>query len=233
MDDSTITWIKIVGFIIAYLIYQVFRYISDKEEIVDITPDLPISFGYKTAWIAVKTDNKYKVAELLGLKKLRKANWDSALRLIRGKVDTCFVSPPIDGWVLVIQVIDSEEKTKKRLSILSSAFGEAQYFCTHRVPEAHTWILAKDGTIVRAYEYVGERGENTFVEGEPTEFEKQYNLINTFSEEAKDDDYLDNPTLFVPNENFVMQIAENWSINPYTLGEREGLEADLGLIGKL
>lgn len=28
-------------------------------------PDVPIDFGYKTVWIAVKTDNKEKIAEIL------------------------------------------------------------------------------------------------------------------------------------------------------------------------
>lgn len=87
------------------------------------------------------------------------------------------------------------------------------------------------GKIVRAYCFLGESGENLIVEGEPTDFEKEYKLINTLSKEAQNDKYFEREDLFYPDEEFVMKVAENWSINPQTLEERKDVKNELGIIG--
>ena len=41
----------------------------------ETTPDSPVNFGYKFAWMAVKTENNQKVSELLKLKRTSACNW--------------------------------------------------------------------------------------------------------------------------------------------------------------
>ena len=125
-----------------------------------------------------------------------------------------FITPQIGDWILAIgegiPAGDSEEsvrEVKEILEKLSKEFAEAQFFCTHRVVEFHCWIKAENGIVKRVYSYLGERGENIAIEGEPTEAESNYNLINTFSEEAKQDDYYDREDLEYPDEELVMEIA--------------------------
>jgi hypothetical protein len=50
------------------------------------------------------------------------------------------------------------------------------------------------------------------VEGEPTEFEKSFKLINTFSRESKDPQYLEDTNLVYPDEQFVMKLADNGAL---------------------
>ena len=197
-----------------------------------MVPDKPIGFGYKNKWIAVKSNDKEKVATFLNLKNIQKSNWESGLKF--GYEKGMFVTPEIKGWILVlgIDISDLEtNNTKELLQRISKEFGECQIFLTHRIVEYHFWGLARNGKIERLYSYVGESGENLIVEGEPTEIEKRYNLVNTFSVEAKNDEYLEREDIEIPDEEIVMKIAEDWSINPTKIKEYQDIEG-IGLIGK-
>ena len=55
--------------------------------------------------------------------------------------------------------------------------------------------------------------------------------LNTFSEEAKQDDYYDRKELEYPDERLVVEIAEKWSINPSTIEERDDTKG-FGLVGQ-
>ncbi|MBN1982735.1 MAG: hypothetical protein JW795_14475, partial [Chitinivibrionales bacterium] len=210
--------------------------IKNENNVIDTTEDKPIGFGYKSKWIAVRTNDKNKTAELLNLKNIQKANWNSGLE--NAYNNSVFITPQIGDWILAVgeglPAGDSEESVKEIKSILekiSKEFGEAQFFCTHRIVEFHSWMKAENGIVKRVYSYLGESGINVSIEGEPTEAEKGYNLINTFSEEAKQDTYYDREDLKYPDEEFVMEIAEKWSINPTKIEERNDIKG-LGLLGK-
>lgn len=127
---------------------------------------------------------------------------------------------------------ESLEKLEKVLNELSSEFGEAQFFGTHRVVEYHNWMKSVNGKMKRIYSYVGESMENIKVFGNLTESEKGLNLFNSLSEEAKSDEYFDREDLDYADEKLVMKIAENWSINPTKLTERTDIKNELGIIGK-
>ena len=66
---------------------------------VSILPDNPIGFGYKSRWIAVKSGNQVSVANALELINVQKCNWESGF--YAGPKNSVFLSPPIDGWVLI------------------------------------------------------------------------------------------------------------------------------------
>lgn len=239
----------IIGFLLGFFIFWYFSKKKPKSVLSDThlpsanaidqtVPDHPIGFGYKSMWYAIKTEDKHKVANLLDIKNIEPCNWQVGIQMAYG--GSVFVTPAIDGWTLVcsteLPAGDSEASVntvKKNLVKLSSAFGEAQFFCTHRVVEFHCWMKAKDGKVERVYSYLGESGQNITVEGEPTEFEKKFNLANTFSEAAKDESYFEREDLVWADESLVMQVASNWSVDPSNLEERSDLESGLGLLGAI
>jgi hypothetical protein len=202
--------------------------------------DTPISFGYKCMWIAVKTNNKEKVAEILGLKETHPENWKKGIE--EAYNDKVFITPQIGEWTLVVgyglagknskNELDEANSYKDKINKLSKEFGEAQFFATHRVTEYHLWAKSLSGQTVRIYSYVGEKGENILIEGQPTTVENKYKLVNTFSKEAKDEKYFDRNDLVVPDEELVMKIAANWSVDPSTLEGRKDIKPGLGIIGQ-
>jgi hypothetical protein len=198
--------------------------------------DLPISFGYKTMWFAIKTNDHKKLEEILGIKNIKKTNWETGIEHSHEK--GVFITPNIGEWIIVtgcsLPSADSKiniEQIVAILNTLSNEFGDAHYFCTHRVVELHAWVKSINGQIQRVYSYVGESGENIVIKGNPTTIEKQYLLINTFSPESKRNDYYDNEDLVYPDEELVMKIAENWSVNPTTIDNRTDIKGS-GSIGK-
>lgn len=208
---------------------------KNKNDISQLEDD-PIGFGYKTTWFAIKTNNQEQVANFLNLKDLKKANWKSGLDNSYNK--QIFITPNIDNWILVVgnslpsgDSDESIEKVKLLLEKLSREFGEAQFFSTHRVVEFHCWIKATNGAVDRIYSYLGESGENIEVSGKATNIEKKYNLINYLSPEAQQDSYIEREDLIYPDEELVMTIAGDWSINPTTLDDRRDIKG-LGLLGR-
>ncbi|MBC7949768.1 MAG: hypothetical protein H7Y42_17925 [Chitinophagaceae bacterium] len=243
MANSKMT-IVIIG--VAIIVIAVLVFIRNKprnqgpipKETVDQTvPDFPVGFGYKCMWFAVKTSDQQKIVTLFKIKNSSKCNWKVGID--KAYTGSVFITPTIDGWTLAcglgLSTGESKEgidEVKQILRILSKEFGEAQFFCTQRVVEYHCWIRATTGQVTRVYSYLGEQGENIAIEGEPTEIEKQYRLVNTFSDEAKDEKYFGNKDLVTPDEEFIMKVAEHWSIDPTQLGNRKDLPLSLGLIGQ-
>lgn len=205
---------------------------------VDCTvPDSPIGFGYKCMWFAVKTHNGDRLAEILKLKNISECNWRAGIDKAYG--GSVFITPAIDDWTLACgwglphgDSKDGISEVKRILHALSKEFGEAQFFCTHRVTEYHCWIKAKDGQIERLYSYLGESGENILIEGEPSPFERTIKLANTFSEEAKSEKYFEQEDIVWADEDLVMKVAEHWSIDPSQLDNRKDIPPGLGLLGE-
>ena len=225
---SIIIWV-IVFLLIVPLINKGFGQLKAQSN-----SDTPVGFGYKIMWIAVKTDSQELVAQTVGLKKTKPSNWKNGID--KAYEDAIFITPAIDNWTLIVGMglptgdsKESIDQVSDLLNRLSKQFGEAQFFCTHRVVEYHCWIKSTNGKIDRIYSYLGESGENIVIKGQPTEIEKKYNLIDTFSEEAENNDYFDKEDLVFPDEQLVMTIAGNWSIDPTLLDKRTDIKG-LGLI---
>ena len=209
---------------------------KSKSQTNQVEIDSAVSFGYKTVWFAVKTNNKKRISEILKLKNSKECNWK--VGIAESYNNSIYITPQIKEWTLVcgMSLLNGNDKEniifiKKTIKEFSEEFGEAQFFGSHRVTEYQSWMKAINGKVVRAYCYLGESGENLIVEGEPTNFEKKYNLINTLSKEAQNDKYFEREDLFYPDEEFVMEVAENWSINPQTLEKRKDIKSELGIIG--
>ena len=188
-------------------------------------------------WFAVKTDDNHKLVRSLRLTNISDCNWQVGIdKAYNGSV---FVTPTIDGWTLACgfglpngDTKESIEEVKNILQSLSKEFGEAQFFCTHRVTEYHCWIKASNGQVERVYSYLGESGENILIEGKPTEFELTLKLANTFSEEAQDDNYFEREDIVWADEELVMKVAEHWSIDPSQLQTRQDISPSIGILGQ-
>lgn len=182
-----------------------------------------VSFGYKCAWLAIKSEDPQAVIETLDLQNVRLPGWKQGVAAAyAGEV---FVTPPLNGWVLAasISLLDIADKTRPDkplplIELLATRFPDVQYFGTHRIVEYHAWLRAIDGKIVRSFAYLGERSEVLCDEGECTAEEKALGLI-----------YDDSRS---PDEEDVMQLAGAWSINPQTLGDL-ALEKSFGSVGSL
>lgn len=237
--------ILIIFGIVAFIAFSVWyakrngataEYKSETKKILT-EQDKPIDFGYKIVWIAVKTDNKSELLKILGLKTSKPSNWKSGIE--NAYENSVFITPQIGEWTLAVGMglplgdsQESIEKLEKVLNELSSEFGEAQFFGTHMVVEYHNWMKSVNGKMERVYSYVGESMENIKVYGEPTEPERNLNLFNSLSEEAKSDEYYDREDLDYADEELVMKIAEYWSVNPTKLTERTDIKNELGILGK-
>lgn len=198
--------------------------------------DPPISFGANRLWMAIRTTDQQQIAQLLELENLHPATWYEGLEERSPAEGGIFVTPPIDGWILVTgwgfmadTLTETVEIGKKLITQFSTKFGEAQYFCTHTRADYHCWMLSLDGSIERAYAWLGEEGENLIAEGDPTAAEPKH-LVNTLSAEAQEDNYFAQEDLIYPNLDLVLYIASKWSLNPATLNKRTDIRG-MGLFG--
>lgn len=171
-----------------------------------------VGFGYKCAWLAVRASDPRAVTSGLGITDLTSVSWTAGVEAAYAANDRfVFVTPSIDGWVLVAGVslfgLAGSLKTDtaklpdeiRRLSAKLST--EIQYFATHRVSDAHQWVSADKGVLLRAFS-TGD-GDVDFDLGAQTPAEKQV---------AADSARVD--------EDSVLRIAGRWSVNPATLDGR-------------
>lgn len=168
-----------------------------------------VCFGYKHCWIAVKSDDMKKVAAALGIKNPKEADWETGVE--KSYQNHIFVTPPIGQWILAAGC----QVSAPELESLSRTFGEAQSFGAHRGSDCHFWSKAVGGKIVRGFAVAD--GEVT-EQGEPTPIERD--LI----------DFDDEDFFLSIDEDTVMQVAADWSVDPMDLESREGI-AVTGLLG--
>ncbi|QDV51852.1 hypothetical protein [Gimesia fumaroli] len=206
---------------------------------IDSTPDSPVGFGYKISWLAIKTPDAKTVLDTLHIENVQPANWNTGV--IAAYNGHTFISPPINGWVLVVSYHLPElgkepepDGLTPLLTILSQEFGEVQYFGTHRVVEYHAWSRYINGSEIRAFAYLGESDEILANRGADTEEEEElgYEYFDPDSPDADSDSYWEREDLCYPDETHVMEVAGLWSVNPTALEDLE-LPNSAGWIGNL
>lgn len=197
-----------------------------------LTP--PMTFGFKTAWFAIRSEEVKAVARALQLQNVRPAGWNYGIwHSIETDDYSIFVTPPIKGWILAVGVpvlYEADDHATERMVELSRQFGEAQLFASMRVSSAYVWARARNGNLLRRfYEADGERQES----GEPADEEKAMglNFFNFASPESKEPGYWDRKDLVYLGEEHVLQMAARWSVDPSKL-DQMGLGPAMGLIGE-
>lgn len=195
-----------------------------------LVPDRPIAIGYKCSWFAVRDTNVQELAALFGLSQVQACNW--ACGLEAASKDSVFISPPIQGWRLVLGrqlPFAATEEVAALLTRASHLAEEAQFFATHRVVEFHCWMKAQAGTLVRAYAYLGDHNEVTQDIG-PRTTDEPDGLLTTATLALLEEDEDLMPVY--PDEELVMTIAAAWSIDPNAPTLDNELPA-LGVLGTI
>src|SRR5262245_3753617 len=131
----------------------------------DRTPDKPQSFGWKILWFAVRASDPASVLDALEFGPGTQANWASGLWAAYDyDVEWVFVSPPVDGWVLVVggslgqpvalgapPLGDSGRKFDVLFFRLMKRFDDVQYFGSHRIVSLAAWARALKGKPIRIF----------------------------------------------------------------------------------
>ena len=195
----------------------------------------PESFGYKIAWLAVRTDDPEKVLSVLAdVRDIQRANWQSGIAWAyragaTGGDNFVFVSPPVNGWVFVVGVPYLEKPEFNRpieriLQLLLPVFPEVQYFGSDRRVGYVAWAKIHNGQWLRRFAVAD--GTVFFNDGAFTEEERQLGLV-----ELQDCDFGDNFEEWLESgaddEETVLRLAGLWSINPEDLPEM-GLPPSVG-----
>jgi hypothetical protein len=216
-----------------------FLYSSEPD--LDATPDKPCGFGYKNMWLAVKSNDSLKVAEVLGLRDLQPANWRTGVAASCASDSSyVFITPPVKGWVLAVGILlpgcgDSPRPSQDTsvLGALGREFDPVLYFGTHRVVDFHLWARVDKGRVSRAYAYAGDDG--TFWEIGPKTEEEQALGFAFFANEppaGQGEEYWEREDLTFPDEDDVITIAEAWSLNPLNIDDMD-LPVSTGFVGHM
>lgn len=200
--------------------------------------DQPIGFGRKNLWIAIQSSDARSLADALQLNDLRVSNWNSGFRAAYAYPSNyVFVTPPLGGWVLAVGpgIPDPGDpaalpRWRTLMSQLSSRFGEAQFFATHRVSSYSAWARYLAGSERRLFAYCDELIYN-LGETFPDEAELIAHLYDASSPAAQEEGYWDREDLQIPQEDDVLRMARAWSLDPCEL-ESLSLPVSVGLVGR-
>ncbi len=187
--------------------------IRDAAKYYSLEQEAPHSFGYKTNWFAIKSENRQSIIKSLNTKDkpVYKTNWKLG---IEGAYDYfVFVSPVVEGWTLVVSSSIkelSENELKEELIQMSLDFGEVQIFGSHRVSAFGQFGKFIDGKPIRLFMFAdGEVFEDT---GDFTAIEQKILNENLNKEDSKI-----HHAYILWDENNITKIAANWSIDPTAL----------------
>jgi hypothetical protein len=185
-----------------------------------------MAFGYKQAWLAVRDTSADAVRAALGLRDLGPVSWRVGIDLAYLNDDRLALTPPLPGagdasWTLVVGRwlfgerpggLPTRESIVDVTGLSATLRSEVQLFASHRVVELHRWQRARDGELIRSFDYLGESGEVRDWRGDPDQTERAIGLPAV----------LEDDTDVIVGESDVMRVAATWSVNPQTL---DGLAA--------
>ena len=205
-----------------------------RREMPDWHPDpaMPALLASPFRWLAVRSANLHLVQAALGLRNPRPCSWEEGLT--RSQDNKLFLSPPVDGWILVMggglpDPADDVDKCFRFIIELSRQIGQVQFFSLNRIVSHHAWVLADQGRVVRAYAWAGRTVWN---QGKPTDAERRLQLCCfDYGEIPVRNDF----TKLDPaaaNTEKVPLLAARWSVDPMTVDARS-LREGRGIAGKL
>ena len=207
--------------------------------VFDVRPDRPYAFGYKMAWLAIRTRDTQRVIASLGLGAVQPANWNTGLGAVYDAelgLNHMYVSPPVNGWTFVVgqslpQPLGKTftDKATPLLLDLGGQFVEVQYyFCAPEI-DYLGWARVIEGRIVRAFA-IGDEGV-LWNRGKPTKEEmglglKLFELRGVRGRRGD----AGGEILLYPTEAHVMHLAGKWSIDP-TRVDKVVVEPAVGFVG--
>jgi len=208
--------------------------------VYDVSPDLPVPFGYAMAWLALRTKETDRVVAALGLDQPAQCNWSTGLGTVYDAdlgASRVFVSPPVDGWTLVAGLALPHpaadafvDKLTPELLRLSIDFAEAQYFVSYPALDMFAWVRATSGKLTRAFA-MSEAGVIAN-KGRTSREEKALGLKMFEVRGVKGrQGPIGGPLLLYPTERHVMRVAGQWSLDPTVIDKLARQSPGLGRIG--
>lgn len=213
--------------------------IPERGAVFDPSPDRPSAFGYKMAWLAIKTRDTERVLAAVGVGDARPCNWRSGIGTVydeRLGETHVFVSPPVDGWTFVVGLPlphpvsrSFVDKCTPLLLDLGGEFDEVQYFFTYPLIDFFAWARIANGRLQRAFA-IGDEGI-VWNKGRATREERALGL-KLFELRGVRDRKGDagGEIILYPTEDHVMQIASGWSVDPTRLDQMQA-EPGTGYVG--
>lgn len=120
---------------------------------------------------------------------------------------------------------DGINKVTELLNQLSSEFGDVNFFANHRVSDFYAWAKSENGKLTRGFA-IADGYEPFWNVGDKSGLEEKFVYPFEKSDEPEDlnQDIID--------EDMVMRIAGDWSVNPTELDKISGLKNKKGYIGE-
>ena len=200
--------------------------LSEGRVLFDGTPDKPCAFGYKMAWLAIRTKDTGKVAQVLGLVPSERANWRTGIGTVYdddlGEA-RLYLSPPVNGWTFVVGLSLPYpvsrifvDKCTPMLLDLGAAFPEVQYYFSYPLLDFFAWARISNGKLVRAFA-IGDEGI-IWNKGKPTREEKSLGLklFEVRGVRGRKGDAVGDLIVY-PTESHVIHLAASWSVDPTIL----------------
>jgi hypothetical protein len=198
----------------------------------------PLRRGYQSAiydlphcWLAIRTSNLAAVQDSLKLHNPIACSWEEGLAEARGR--KLFISPPIQGWVLVIgsalpEASEDIDQCFRFLMALSRKTGLVQYFSVNRILRHHAWAIVDEGEVVRGYAWADQTLWN---QGPRTAAEAQLGMHCFRYTETPDRTLFGESDPAASNTEKVYALAAKWSLDPASLDDRV-FKASHGIAGR-
>ncbi|MEM1415638.1 MAG: hypothetical protein AAGH15_12095 [Myxococcota bacterium] len=165
-------------------------------------PDVAVGFGHDCIWLAVRSESPHGVAAALGLDELHPIGWSDGVRAAYATRGV-FITPVVDGFVLVVSASDPAILESTDVGALSARLGtEVQHFAALEIADWFSWSRAVRGQLLRRVDSL---------DGGVTEFGEMTPVEVTMD--------LSGPEAFI-HEDEVFEVARAWSIDPYSFDER-------------
>jgi hypothetical protein len=189
-------------------------------------------FHAPNRWLAIRSGFPDAVLAALGLHNPTPCSWEDGLAA--APEHKLFISPPVNGWVLVLgselpDPADDVDECFRFITELSGKLGLVQFFSADRVINAHAWVAADQGTILRAYAWAG---ATLWHQGRMTPAECALGLKCCGYGELVERTDFSAPEPQRLNTEKVMHLAAQWSIDPSTI-DPDTLSEALGIVGEL
>lgn len=203
------------------------------------SPDRPTGFGYRMAWLAVRSRDTEAVVEELGLEAAVPCNWRSGIGTVYDRDlgnDHVFVSPPVNGWTFVVGLSlpypvgsNFADKAMPLLKRLGRRFVEVQYFFAYPPIDCFAWARLLEGRIVRAFA-ITDSGI-VWSSGRTTREERTLGLkLFDFRGVRGRKGDAGSEIILYPTEKHVLSLARRWSLDPTKLADVDVPAPALGRI---